>query len=196
MANSVNPIQSPISQWTNVNKVAFWKEDNTAMKIVKFITSFIIVPLGFVMDLISKGANYVWPKKEIQPIIVPEITSENPGKIDWLKNCSKAIVNKTKSIWNNNKPIIISATVVGLAAISMWYFMPSISAFACNKTGYMCSEKTSDASKATSALENMQQTNPSSVDKTSDTVSSTSEEYTIAISSTDKQTSDVSETEQ
>ena len=83
---------SQTSNWPYIQKAAFWKEDNTVMKIVKFITSAIILPLAFLMDLANKAHNYIWPINEevqVQETVAKPISFLAKVKntvVDFMKN--------------------------------------------------------------------------------------------------------------
>ncbi|MFA6118760.1 MAG: hypothetical protein WCT85_07270 [Parachlamydiales bacterium] len=118
------PIQSK-SNFPFVDKVAFWKEDKTAMKIVKVITAIILIPLAFIADLINKGINYVWPKKATE---VKTEAKEESKAAEATSEISKeaAGIVKVKNIFMSNKNAIALAGAALATAVIGFYAYSAI----------------------------------------------------------------------
>ncbi len=136
MATQKTPTVSQASNWPYIQKAAFWKEDKTAMKIVKILTSTIILPLAFLMDLINKASNYIWSSKVVEPM-------PKKGLWEQVKNGANAALDKVQDFWANHKKAIVISTSVVAGLATAGYFLPfaTIGSAYCNKIGYFCSEK-------------------------------------------------------
>jgi len=127
---------SQVSNWPYVDNVAFWKEDKTSMKIVKFITGVVIVPLAFLMNLISKAVNYVWPKPNVQP----QPASTKQGWKAWASDKAQGALDGCKNIWANHKLGlgITAATIVTGGLVWKFGLLSAPLAWGCNKLGSWC----------------------------------------------------------
>lgn len=112
---------SQASNWPYIDKAAFWKEDKTTMKIVKLITSAIILPLAFFMDLINKGVNYVWSKKEVE--VVEE---KKPGKLAKIKDRVRATLSKTKNFVIAHKKLFKWLGITAGSGILLYHAVPML----------------------------------------------------------------------
>lgn len=127
------------NNWPNVDKVAFWKEENLAMKIAKIFADVVLIPIAFVMDLVNKAVDYIWPPKKIQP-------EEKITWAQWIKGGAIATLNKTKEFYLNHKKSLLIYTSIGIVAagisLGSYYLAPKFGAWICSNTGYFCPQGT------------------------------------------------------
>ncbi len=117
-------VSSAKSQWPIVDKAAFWKERNTVLKIVKFATSVIILPLALMSDIVNKTVNYAWSFKDVKVCL----TSKK--KVEWKESL---LNGKTKLVnfWNNHTKKIIASAAIGLTSVALYYLFRNFKLFAC-----------------------------------------------------------------
>ena len=91
-----------------LDKVAFWQEKNsTALKIVKFLTSIILIPAAILYDLIRAGINLL-SKKSVNPIIHKSMLQNLKEKVSYL--------------WINHKMKIIGLSSITIAYVAFKFF--------------------------------------------------------------------------